>query len=78
MKEVLRVLKPAGTLIIIGGEYQGGKFDWRNQQWVEFGEMTYHTVDQFKEIFSKAGYGEVQVFEDYEKGWICGLGKKSK
>jgi len=78
MKEVLRVLKPGGTLIMIGGEYKGGKYDKRNQKWVEIGNMTYHTEDEFKGIFSLAGYIDVRVFEDYDRGWICGLGKKSK
>jgi len=78
MKEVLRVLKPAGTLIMIGGEYKGGRYDQRNQKWVELGNMTYLTVNEIKRLFSDAGYVEVQVFEDYDRGWICGSGKKSK
>jgi hypothetical protein len=24
-----------------------------------------------------AGFADVQVIEEYEKGWICGIGKKS-
>jgi SAM-dependent methyltransferase len=76
MKEVLRVLKPGGTLIMIGGEYEGGKYDERNQKWVELGNMIYHRVDEFKQLFSDVGYIEVQVFEDYDRGWICGVGKK--
>jgi len=76
MKEVLRVLKPGGTLIVIGGEYKGGKYDERNQKWVELGDMTYHRVDEFRQLFSEVGYIEVQVFEDYDKGCICGVGKK--
>jgi hypothetical protein len=63
---------------MIGGEYKGGKYDKRNQKWVEIGNMTYHTEDEFKGIFSLAGYIDVRVFEDYDRGWICGLGKKSK
>ncbi len=78
MKEVLRVLKSNGTLIMIGGEYKGGKYDGRNQKWVDAGDMTYHRVDEFEQLFSDVGYVEVQVFEDYDRGWMCGLGKKSK
>ena len=78
MKEVLRVLKPGGTLIMIGGEYKGGKYDKRNQKWVEFGDMTNHTIDEFEGVFSDAGYREVQVYEDFDRGWMCGLGKKLK
>ena len=75
MKEALRVLKPCGTLIMMGGEYKGGKYDERNQKWVELGDMTYHTVEEFKQLFSDVGL-KAQVFEDYDKGWFCGVGKK--
>jgi hypothetical protein len=61
---------------MIGGEYEGGKYDERNQKWVELGNMIYHRVDEFKQLFSDVGYIEVQVFEDYDRGWICGVGKK--
>jgi len=77
LKEVLRVLKPGGTLIMMGGEYKGGKYDERNQKWVEFGNMTYHRVDEFKQLISDAGYIKAQVFEEYDKGWICGIGEKA-
>jgi SAM-dependent methyltransferase len=76
MKEVLRVLKPGGTLIMIGGEYKGGKYDERNQKWVEPGDMAYHSVDEFEELFSHVGYTEVQVLEHYNRGWMCGMGIK--
>ena len=77
LKEVLRVLKPGGTLIMMGGEYKGGKYDERNQKWVEFGNMTYHRVDEFKQLIFDAGYIKAQVFEEYDKGWICGIGEKA-
>ena len=76
MKEVLRVLKPGGTLIMIGGEYRGGKYEQRNQKWVDLGNMTYLRVDEIKRLFCDVGYVEVQVHEDYNRGWFCGLGKK--
>lgn len=76
MKEVLRVLKPGGTLIMIGGEYKGGKYDERNQKWVEMGDMAYHSIDEFDDLFSDIGYTEVRVIEDYYRGWMCGVGIK--
>ena len=76
MKEVLRVLKRGGELIIICGVYRGGKYDDRNQKWLELGNMAYHSVSELGGILSTAGYSDVQVFEDYNRGWICGIGKK--
>jgi SAM-dependent methyltransferase len=76
MKEVLRVLKPGGTLIVMGGEYKGGKYDERNAQWVELGDMAYHSVDELRELLLAAGYAQANVLEDYNRGWICAVGKK--
>ena len=76
MKEVMRVLKPGGTLIMIGGAYKGGKYDERNKQWVVAAKMTYLTVGEFGELFRVAGYTGAQVYEDYDRGRICGVGRK--
>ncbi len=81
MREVLRVLKPGGTLIIIAEAYKGGKYDKRLQKFVDVMNKTaskysHLNVDEHRDLFSKAGYLDVQVFEEYDKGWICATGKK--
>jgi ubiquinone/menaquinone biosynthesis C-methylase UbiE len=79
--DVLRVLKPAGTLVIIAEAYKGGKYDARLQRFVEAMRSAGYSyahlnVDEHRELFSKAGYSDVQVFEDYDKGWLCATGNK--
>ncbi len=79
MREVLRVLKPGGKLILISEIYQGGKHDRRVQmleRYAEITRMTILSVDGDRELFSKAGYSDVEVIDDYAKGWICAMGKK--
>jgi SAM-dependent methyltransferase len=76
MQEVRRVLKPGGKFVIIGEAYKDGKFEERNQQWVTLGNMAYHSLAEFAALFSSAGYVDVQVFEEYNQGWICGVGCK--
>jgi SAM-dependent methyltransferase len=76
MREIIRVLKPRGTLVIMGEAYQGGKFDERNRKFIEMGDMTCHSTDELCKIFSAAGYTHVQIFEEYNKGWFCCTGKK--
>ena len=76
LKEVRRVLKPGGNLILMGGEYKGGKFDKRNAKWVELGNMTYHTLEELRRLLLKAGFLKVEVFEEYEQGWVCAVGGK--
>jgi ubiquinone/menaquinone biosynthesis C-methylase UbiE len=76
MQEVLRVLKPGGKLIIIAEAYKGGKHDKTYQKLFGLMNMTYLDVPEHRELFSRAGYSKVQIFEDYDKGWICGIGTK--
>lgn len=76
VKEVLRVLKPGGTLFLLGGEYKGGKYDERNQKWVKLGDMAYHSVSEFDALIRAVGCTEVRVLENHDRGWICGVGRK--
>ncbi len=79
MQEVLRVLKPGGKLIIIAEGYKGGKSDRYQklvEKLVELMKIPWLSVYEQSELFSKAGYADIEMFEEYDKGWICGIGKK--
>jgi ubiquinone/menaquinone biosynthesis C-methylase UbiE len=76
MKEVVRTIKPGGILIIIGGEYRGGKYDERNAEWVKLGNMAYYNKNELNDLLLKVGLIDIKVLEEYEKGWICAIGKK--
>jgi SAM-dependent methyltransferase len=76
MREVFRVMKPGGKLLVVGEAYKGGKHGERNRKSMELLNATDYSVGELYESFSTAGYLDVQVFEEYEKGWICGLGRK--
>jgi ubiquinone/menaquinone biosynthesis C-methylase UbiE len=76
LQEVLRVLKPGGRLVIIGETYKGGKYDARDRKFVAVVKLAYHSVNELGDLLSRAGYSEVQMFEEYDRGWICGIGRK--
>jgi ubiquinone/menaquinone biosynthesis C-methylase UbiE len=76
MQEVLRVLKPGGKLVIIGETYKGSKYEKRDQMFVKSLRLANHSIDELGDIISSAGYSDVRMFEEREKGWICGVGKK--
>jgi SAM-dependent methyltransferase len=76
MREVLRVLKPGGTLVIVAEAYKGGKHDERLQRVAELTKMVFLTPDEHRELFSTAGYSDVRVTERPDKGWICAIGRK--
>ena len=74
--DYLRVLKPGGTLIIIAESYKGGRYDKLHGPVMRLLRSTLLSVDEHRELFSKAGYIDVQTFEDRKKGCFCGTGKK--
>jgi len=76
MREVLRVLKPGGTLVIMAEAYKGGKHDQWLQRVARHTKMVFLTAEEHRELFSNAGYSEVRVTERPDKGWICAIGRK--
>ena len=76
MLEVLRILKPGGHLVLIGESYKGGKYEERDRKFVELVHLAYYSLNELRELFLRTGYSDVQMFEKYDKGWICGIGRK--
>lgn len=78
MREVLRVLKPDGTLIIIAEIYKGANKTTAKlaEKYLPLSGLTLLSVNEHHELFVTAGYSDVQVIEEPGKGWICGIGRK--
>jgi SAM-dependent methyltransferase len=76
MREILRVLGPGGTLIIIAESYKHGKHDAWKRPVMKLLKSTSLGVDDQRALFSSAGFADVHVFEERSKGWICATGKK--
>lgn len=76
MNEVRRVLRPGGKLIVIAEAYKSAN-DFPPERWLMQSLGTgYLSVAEQKELFSKAGYIDVQVYEERRRKWICVLGTK--
>ncbi|HZS44672.1 MAG TPA: class I SAM-dependent methyltransferase [Blastocatellia bacterium] len=76
MREILRVLKPGGTLIIIAESYKSGKYDKLQGPVMKLLKSSSLGLKEHRALFSKAGFADIQVFEEPKKGWFCGTGKK--
>jgi len=79
-REIFRVVKPGGQLLIVAEIYKGGKhlegvrkkiFDKHLAA-----NMNLLTPDGHRELFAGAGFSDVQSFEELGKGWICATGRK--
>jgi ubiquinone/menaquinone biosynthesis C-methylase UbiE len=78
MRELLRVLKPCGKLIVIAEVYKGASTATAKlaEKYLPLSGMRLLSVDEHRELFGDAGYSEVQVLVDSGKGWICAIGHK--
>ncbi len=79
-REIFRVLKRGGALLIVAEIYRGGKhLEGVRKTIFEkhlAANMNLLTPDEHRELFANAGFADVQIFEELEKGWICAVGKK--
>lgn len=79
-REIFRVLKSGGQLLIVAEIYRGGKhLEGVRKQIFEkhlAANMNLLAPDDHRDLFNTAGFSDVQIFEELDKGWICGLGRK--
>ena len=76
MREILRVLKPGGTLAVIVESYKGGSNEILHAPVMNLLRSTRLSINEQKELFTTAGYTDVQAFEEHKKSWLCATGKK--
>lgn len=76
MREILRVLKPGGRLVVILESYKKGAGNAVVGPVMKALKASNLSVEEQRELFLRAGYVEVDVFEERGKGWFCGVGRK--
>ncbi|HEV2670534.1 MAG TPA: methyltransferase domain-containing protein [Gemmatimonadales bacterium] len=78
-REVLRVLKPGGKIVIIAEAYKGGKRARAIQLFADaMRPLGYSHLDvaEHHDLLVAAGFADVSVVEDYDRGWLCAVGTR--
>jgi len=77
MQEILRVLKPGGKLIVIAEVYKGANTRMARlcEKYAPRTGMTLLDIDGHRGLFAEAGYSDIQLSVDPDKGWIWASGR---
>ena len=78
MREIFRVVKPGGRLVIIAEVYKGANTTVSRlaEKYAAASGMKLLSSEEHRGLFADAGFRDVQITENVEKGWICGVGIK--
>ena len=71
LKEVHRVTKQNGQLLIVGAAYKNKKYERRNRRIVDAIKMTYLSIEEFREVLEGVGFSEFDALEEKKKGWLA-------
>jgi ubiquinone/menaquinone biosynthesis C-methylase UbiE len=76
--ELFRVMKPGATLILIAEVYKGANTAVSKlaEKAASRTGMTLLAANEHHELCVNAGFSDVQVIEEHEKGWICAIARK--
>ena len=78
MAEIIRVLKPAGKLLLIAEIYKGANTTSARlaEKYASKTGMKLLSVDEHRELFMNAGFSDIQVFAEPDKAWLCAIGAR--
>lgn len=78
MKEIRRVLKPGGTLVVVAEAYKYGGNAKAHDAVVQLLGKGCMSVTEHRELCATAGYTDIEISENRKRGWICVMGRKAE
>jgi len=78
MREILRVLKPGGRIMVVAESYRGSRNDWLLGPVMRLLGSKGLSIDDHRALFQSAGYTGIEIFEERRRGWLCAIGQKPR
>ncbi len=78
LKEIHRVLKINGELILVNEGYkcENDEVMKKVEKWAKPGNLKLNSPEEYRDFLKLAGFSDIQLFEQKEKGWITVIAKK--
>ncbi len=78
LREIYRVLKPNGHFILVNEGYKCNNQKKRKEaeKWSKLGSFPIHTPEDYRKFLGEAGFSNIQISEEYNKGWITAISMK--
>jgi ubiquinone/menaquinone biosynthesis C-methylase UbiE len=78
MREVQRVVKPGGAVVVIAEVYKGAENRTSRlmEKYAPKTGLKMFSVDEHRALLENAGFRDVEITTDPAKGWICCVGRK--
>ena len=80
LKEIHRVLKTNSELLLVNEGYKCENKEIRSvvENWAKLGNFTLHSPKEYREFLTKAGFSEIDIYTQKEKGWITVIAMKQE
>jgi ubiquinone/menaquinone biosynthesis C-methylase UbiE len=76
VREVLRVIKPGGTICLIAETHRNGVLGHLYRIPMALIRATHLSDAEFRELLITAGFADVQTLHRPGRNWICAVGRK--